>query len=94
MATGQLPRSQAKRSNYRKRDWSCLVIVLTVWGWYNAGMKRIYENLLVDHLHHNRQMLFVSGPRQVGKTTLAKLVLPEGRYFNCYKNLIVYDKSS
>lgn len=45
-------------------------------------MKRIYEELFADHLRHNRQMLFVSGPRQVGKTTLAKLVLPEGRYFN------------
>ena len=51
------------------------------------GRKRIYENLFADHLRHNRQMLFVSGPRQVGKTTLAKLVLPEGRYFN-------YDRTS
>ena len=50
-------------------------------------MKRIYENLFVDHLRSNRQMLFVSGPRQVGKTTLAKLVLPDGRYFN-------YDRTS
>lgn len=50
-------------------------------------MKRIYESLFVDHLRSNRQMLFVSGPRQVGKTTLAKLVLPEGRYFN-------YDRTS
>ena len=45
-------------------------------------MKRIYENLFVDHLLNNRQMLFVSGPRQVGKTTLARQVLPDGRYFN------------
>ena len=52
-----------------------------------GGMKRIYENLFIDHLRHNRQMLFVSGPRQVGKTTLAKVVLPEGRYFN-------YDRTS
>lgn len=52
-----------------------------------SGMERIYEKLFADHLRHNRQMLFVSGPRQVGKTTLAKLVLPEGRYFN-------YDRTS
>lgn len=50
-------------------------------------MKRIYEKLFTDHLLNNRQMLFVSGPRQVGKTTLAKQVVPEGRYFN-------YDKTS
>lgn len=31
--------------------------------------KRLYDTLLVDHLKHHRQMAFVSGPRQVGKTT-------------------------
>lgn len=45
-------------------------------------MKRIYEKLFHDHLDNHRQMLFVSGPRQVGKTTLAKTVLPVARYFN------------
>ncbi len=32
-------------------------------------MKRIYEALLREHLRENRQMAFLSGPRQVGKTT-------------------------
>ncbi len=30
---------------------------------------RIYDSLLSEHLANNRQMAFVSGPRQVGKTT-------------------------
>ncbi len=45
-------------------------------------MKRIYEDLLEDHFATNRQMVFLSGPRQVGKTTLASVVLPKARYFN------------
>ena len=31
--------------------------------------RRVYDALLEDHLATNRQMAFVSGPRQVGKTT-------------------------
>lgn len=31
--------------------------------------KRLYDALLVEHLAEHRQMAFVSGPRQVGKTT-------------------------
>ena len=31
--------------------------------------RRIYEALLADHLASHRQMAFLSGPRQVGKTT-------------------------
>ena len=34
---------------------------------------RIYDSLVVDHLASNRQMAFVSGPRQVGKTTSCRL---------------------
>ena len=30
---------------------------------------RIYDSFVADHLANNRQMAFVSGPRQVGKTT-------------------------
>lgn len=30
---------------------------------------RFYDNLLKEHFERNRQMAFVSGPRQVGKTT-------------------------
>lgn len=32
-------------------------------------LKRIYEEVIKEHFKNNRQMLFISGPRQVGKTT-------------------------
>jgi len=32
-------------------------------------MKRIYELIMEEHLEKDRQMLFLVGPRQVGKTT-------------------------
>ena len=50
-------------------------------------MKRIYETILAEHFAELRQMAFLSGPRQVGKTTLAKVALPDGHYLS-------YDKSS
>lgn len=34
---------------------------------------RLYENIIREHLALYRQMVFLSGPRQVGKTTLARL---------------------
>ena len=45
--------------------------------WYNSTMtsknrKRIYETIIQEHFGDNRQMVFLSGPRQSGKTTLAK----------------------
>lgn len=43
--------------------------------------KRVYESVLQDHLESNRQMVFLSGPRQVGKTTLAK-TFAGNRYFS------------
>ena len=33
---------------------------------------RTYDAVLAEHLAHNRQMAFVSGPRQVGKTTVCR----------------------
>lgn len=33
---------------------------------------RIYDRILADHLARHRQMAFVSGPRQVGKTTTCR----------------------
>lgn len=50
-------------------------------------MKRIYETLLNEHFSELRQMAFLSGPRQVGKTTLAKSILPKARYFS-YDNAL------
>ncbi len=37
-------------------------------------MERIYEKVLLEHAKEHRQMLFLAGPRQVGKTTTAKTV--------------------
>ena len=34
--------------------------------------KRLYDTLLTEHLATQRQMAFVSGPRQVGKTTTCR----------------------
>ena len=34
--------------------------------------KRIYDAILAEHLTRYRQMAFVSGPRQVGKTTTCR----------------------
>ncbi|HEX2583376.1 MAG TPA: AAA family ATPase, partial [Chlamydiales bacterium] len=48
-------------------------------------MKRLYEELLEEHLKEYRQMAFLSGPRQVGKTTSSKeasLESPSHYYFN------------
>jgi len=47
-------------------------------------MKRIYTQALAKTLSEYRQMLFVSGPRQVGKTTLAHNLLSsdQDRYYN------------
>jgi uncharacterized protein len=33
---------------------------------------RVYDSILANHLRENRQMAFVSGPRQVGKTTTCR----------------------
>ncbi len=45
-------------------------------------MKRIYESIIEDHFERNREMLFVSGARQVGKTTTAQAFLGKGAFFN------------
>ncbi len=45
-------------------------------------MKRSYEFIVKDHFSENRQMVFLAGPRQVGKTTTALSVLPDALYLN------------
>ncbi|MDR3227881.1 MAG: AAA family ATPase [Puniceicoccales bacterium] len=39
-------------------------------------MKRDYQGVLAEHFAINRQMAFLSGPRQVGKTTLLNALAP------------------
>lgn len=43
-----------------------------------VNMKRTYESTLRDSLSSHEQMLFIVGPRQVGKTTLSKSLLKLG----------------
>ena len=48
-------------------------------------MKRYVLDHFVDHCQKYRQMIFLSGPRQVGKTTVAEMLGEEfarNRYFN------------
>ena len=37
-------------------------------------MRRIYTEVMRDDITRNRQMFFLSGPRQVGKTTIARSI--------------------
>jgi len=45
-------------------------------------IQRTYETALAEYLRQNRQMAFLSGPRQVGKTTSVRACAPDARYFN------------
>ena len=48
-------------------------------------MKRLYQQVFNEHLTEHRQMLFVMGPRQSGKTTVAQQLIhnhQSGFYFN------------
>ena len=42
----------------------------------------MYRPIVNEHFENNRQMAFVSGPRQVGKTTLSKSLADKIRYLN------------
>ncbi|MFH1672769.1 MAG: ATP-binding protein [Pseudomonadota bacterium] len=45
-------------------------------------MERSYTSVFREHLDQHRQMIFVVGPRQVGKTTLCTNITREYHYFN------------
>lgn len=45
-------------------------------------LDRTLEHVLREHLATLRQMAFVAGPRQVGKTTLCRALASPGAYFN------------
>lgn len=48
-------------------------------------MKRFYEHLISEHFREERQMLFLMGPRQVGKTTTSREVAGRRKHA-CYLN--------
>jgi len=45
-------------------------------------MERSYSSVFIEHLKEYRQMIFVVGPRQVGKTTLCRGLRLKHYYFN------------
>lgn len=45
-------------------------------------MKRSYEYVLQDHFRENRQMAFIAGPRQVGKTTTSTVFRKKNFYLS------------
>ena len=45
-------------------------------------MERLYDQLLRDHFADTNKMAFLSGPRQVGKTTTSRRALPDALYLN------------
>ncbi len=48
-------------------------------------MKRLYQHIFKEHLEQHRQMIFVMGPRQAGKTTVAQTLVEtyaDGFYFS------------
>jgi predicted AAA+ superfamily ATPase len=45
-------------------------------------LPRSYDAVLRHHLDRHRQMAFVSGPRQVGKTTTCRALQDDARYLN------------
>jgi hypothetical protein len=47
-----------------------------------ATMKRVYQSIMEEHFEANRQMCFLSGPRQVGKTTAAKNLMKTAHYLD------------
>ena len=47
-------------------------------------MRRLYLSIIQKHFQENEQMLFLVGPRQVGKTTIATQSMAhykESKYF-------------
>lgn len=44
-------------------------------------MKRLYQNIIRQHVLHDQQMVFLAGPRQVGKTTISQTSVSSGEQF-------------
>ena len=55
-------------------------------------MKRLYDFVVQDHLQKYEQMIFLSGPRQVGKTTIARALKENNKNFYYFNWDIVSDR--
>ena len=45
-----------------------------------VNMKRFYESVIAHHIVHYEQMAFLSSPREIGKTTIAKHSMNDNLY--------------
>jgi predicted AAA+ superfamily ATPase len=55
-------------------------------------LKRYLEDLIIDDALASKKIAFISGPRQVGKTTLAKSLLKKaGAHSSSYFTWIILD---
>ena len=66
-----------------------------------VAMKRLYKQIIEEHLKEHQQMVFIAGPRQVGKTTLAKDTEKITHHFNYYnwdnmshREQLIYDANA
>ena len=54
-------------------EWHCILArVYVIIHSMGDTIKRMYTPIFANHFAHNRQMIMLSGPRQVGKTTVAE----------------------
>jgi hypothetical protein len=51
-------------------------------------MQRLYHPAITEHMRENQQMLFLMGPRQVGKTTTARSLSEDFKLFFYYSLLL------
>ncbi len=56
-------------------------------------MERLYQKIIEQHFAENQQMLFMAGPRQVGKTTLAKSVHSLSENFHYFNFDVEHDRN-
>ncbi len=57
-------------------------------------MRRLYESVVRQHFTENEQMAFLSGPRQVGKTTISKKISAESKRSKYLNWDILEDRAS
>jgi uncharacterized protein len=48
---------------------------------HNGRMERIYSDIIIEQFAQHDQMVFLAGPRQVGKTTISRSIADDNSVF-------------